>query len=51
MNRWKIYLGRKLVNVVYCAPACSDEYVRKHLINHDGYHMNIRVVLDKRAPL
>ncbi len=49
MNRWDVYLGRRLIDTVYYLPSCTDEYVRRTLVNHDGYHPNIRVVLSKRA--
>lgn len=49
MNRWDVYLGRRLIDTVFYTPDCTEEYVRRTLVNHDGYHPNIRVVLRKRA--
>ena len=50
MNRWDVYLGRRLIDTVFYTPDCTEEYVRRTLVNHDGYHPNIRVGLRKRAP-
>jgi hypothetical protein len=44
MVAWDVYLGRKWVDTVYYTPDCDAEYVRKGLIDRDGYHPGIQVV-------
>ena len=43
MTNWNIYLGKKLIDSVYYTKDCDADYVRRSLINHDGYHPNITV--------
>lgn len=40
---WNVYLGGRLINTVYFTPDCDAEYVRRSLINHDGYDARITV--------
>lgn len=41
---WLVYLKGKLLTTVYFTPDCDLEYVKKSLINHDGYDSQIEVV-------
>ena len=43
MTNWNIYLGKKLIDSVYYDNDCDSDYVKRSLINHDGYHPNIAV--------
>jgi hypothetical protein len=45
MKAWKVYIGSKWIDTVFFMPNCDAEYVRKSLINHDGYDSRIRVAL------
>jgi hypothetical protein len=56
MNTWKVYKpwdgdnsGRLYyVDTVFYTADCDAEYVRKSLINHDGFSPNIVVVKDSK---
>jgi hypothetical protein len=47
MNRFEVYIrvrsGFKLLDTVFFNPACTIQYVRDSLIEHDGYPYNIIV--------
>ena len=43
MTNWNVYLGKKLIDSVYYTKDCDADYVRRSLINHDGYHPSIQV--------
>ena len=47
MNAWNVYLHGKLIDTVFFTRDCDVEYIRKSLINHDGYNDAI-VVLKAR---
>lgn len=38
MNAWNVYLHGKLIDTVFFNRDCDSEYIRKSLINHDGYN-------------
>lgn len=44
---WEVYLGRRMIDIVYFTTDCDAEYVRSSLINHDGYDSNIAI---RRVP-
>ena len=44
MQAWDVYLNGKLIDTVFYDKDCDRDYVRRGLINHDGYHPNIKVV-------
>jgi len=35
---WNVYLHGRLIDTVFFSPACDADYVRRSLIDHDGYH-------------
>ena len=41
--QWDVYLNGKLVDSVFYDNDCDQEYVRRTLIEHDGYNCNIVV--------
>lgn len=43
MSRWQVYRNGFHLDTVFFLPECDAEYVRKSLINHDGYPYNIIV--------
>lgn len=43
MVAWNVYLSGKLIDTVYFTKSCDAEYVRKSLIDYDGYHYLITV--------
>ena len=48
MIAWNVYRPRrydtdKLIDTVFYTKDCDAEYVRRSLINHDGYPVDIRV--------
>jgi len=47
---WNVYLGGNLVDSVPYEENCNAEYVRKSLIEHDGYNPQIKIkkVTDKK---
>lgn len=44
MTAWNVYVGRKQIDTVFYTKSCDADYVRRSLINHDGYDYRIRVV-------
>jgi hypothetical protein len=40
---WDVFLNGRLVDTVFFQPECDLHYVRKSLINHDGYSVAIIV--------
>ena len=48
MQGFKVFKGKKLIDVVFYEDSCDREYVRKSLIEHDGYDPNIVVTKTKR---
>ena len=45
---WNVYLNGKLIDTVFYDADCDADYVRRGLINHDGYDPRI-VVRKARA--
>lgn len=43
MRAWDVFLGKTLVDTVFYTKDCDAEYVRRSLINHDGYDSRITV--------
>jgi hypothetical protein len=42
-QKWNVYSGGKLIDSVFYVPNADADYVRRGLINHDGYPSDIRV--------
>ena len=42
---WNIYLQGKLIDSVWYTKDCTADYVKKSLVEHDGYHPSIVVLL------
>ncbi len=40
---WDVYLNGKLIDTVWFDASCDADYVRRALINHDGYDSRIVV--------
>ena len=40
---WNVYLNGKMIDTVFYDSNCSAEYVRRGLIEHDGYNLAIIV--------
>ena len=40
---WNVYLDGTLIDTVFYSPDCDAEYVRRGLIDHDGYNSAITV--------
>ena len=47
MIAWNVYLHGKRIETVYYTADCDRDYVRKSLIEHDGYHHNILLVVKR----
>lgn len=43
MVAWNVYLNNRLIDTVFYMANCDREYIRKGLINHDGYDPRIKV--------
>lgn len=43
MREWNVFLNDKYINTVFFEKGCSHSYVKKSLIEHDGYNPNIKV--------
>jgi hypothetical protein len=41
---WNVYLNDKFIDSVWFLKSCSEEEIRKSLIEHDGYDSNIKIV-------
>lgn len=48
MTAWNIYLHNKWIDTVFYDDDCEEWYVRKGLIEHDGYHPSIVVVKERK---
>jgi hypothetical protein len=44
---WNVYLGYKCIDTVYFRPDMEAEEIKRSLVDHDGYHPNIRVRRDR----
>lgn len=44
MGAWDVYLNGKLIDTVFFNRGCDRDYVRRSLIEHDGYDPNIVVL-------
>jgi hypothetical protein len=47
MNAWNVFVGRKCIDTVFYTANCDADYVRRSLINHDGYPWNIVIKRSK----
>ena len=45
VNAWNVYLGDRLIDTVFFQEGCDEDWVRRSLIEHDGYDGRIRVQL------
>lgn len=43
MIAWTVYLKNREIDIVFYTPDCDAEYVRRSLIEHDGYNRLITV--------
>ena len=43
MTKWNVYLNGQRVNCVFFIDTCDADFVRRSLINHDGYNVAIVV--------
>ena len=43
---WNIYINGKWIDKVFFDPDCDHDYVKKTLIEHDGYGPNIHVIAE-----
>ena len=43
MQAWNVYRGRRLLDTVFYDADCDADYVRRSLIDHDGFSPNIIV--------
>jgi hypothetical protein len=41
---WLVLVGARHIDTVFYTPDCDADYVRRSLIEHDGYASRIRVV-------
>lgn len=48
MQAWDVYRGNRLIDTVFYDADCDRDYVRRGLINHDGYPSDIRIVKARR---
>jgi len=46
VTAWKVVADKHHIDTVYYDPSCDAEYVKKSLIDHDGYPSNISVRKD-----
>lgn len=40
---WNVYLDDELIDTVFYDADCDEDYVKRGLINHDGYDPRIEV--------
>ena len=40
---WNVYHNGKLIDTVFFTKDCDADYVKRALVNHDGYPSDIRV--------
>ena len=45
---WNVFLYGRLINTVFFTSDCDGNYVKRSLINHDGFNPCIVVVCKKR---
>jgi len=48
MIAWDVWLGARCIDTVFYDTGCDAEYVRRSLIDHDGY--SPLIVLLERTP-
>ena len=46
MNGWDVWLDGEWMDTVFYDSDCDEDYVRRGLIDHDGYDPGILVTLD-----
>ena len=47
---WDVYLGDRWIDTVFYDATLTSAYVRRSLIDHDGYNSSIMVVRGLRTP-
>lgn len=48
MKGWDVFLNGKWIDKVFYDTDCQQDYVRRGLIQHDGYHPNIVVTAEPK---
>ena len=48
MVAWNVYLGGKLIDTVFYDDDCDADYVRRGLVDHDGYNPAITIRRDRK---
>lgn len=48
MRAWVVMFGPQELNVVYFTDDCDADYVRRSLVDHDGYPPGIKVFQQDR---
>lgn len=43
MKGWNVYLNGKCIDIVFFDKDCDSDYVRRSLVEHDGYDYRIVV--------
>lgn len=43
INAWNVYLNGKKIDTVFFDSYCDADYVKRALVDHDGYHPGIKV--------
>lgn len=43
MTAWNVYINNRKIDTVFYTPDCDAEYVRRSLIDHNGYDSRIVV--------
>jgi len=49
MNAWDVYHNENLIDIVFFDDDCDEWYVKKALIEHDGYPLDILVEVECRS--
>lgn len=48
LTAWNVYLNGRKIDTVFYDDSCDSDYVRRGLINHDGYDARITVRRDRK---
>lgn len=48
MTAWNVYLNGRLINTVFYDDDCDADYVKRGLVDHDGFNPGIVVRRCKR---
>ena len=43
MQAWRVILGNRVIDTVFYQSGCDAQYVKRTLVDHDGYSPAIRV--------